>query len=281
MLEGRLIFDMTQIVNSYLVWHYGDNLIHLNFLRRLAVLHQDIRFVHYCDPNQHAQLRPVIEDIPNIRLSADALPPGAVNAWINFGANHGPGGWDGKGFLDRHPMRWDYVQFHLDFFDGLAKRMGGFESPIKTPFDMLFDCPCIQKSHASNLDFDVLVINSRPGSGQLRCYTHPYCMDLLIDRLARKGHRIAATAPTNVPGVFQTAAHNLTLVDIANLSLRTPYIVGVSTGPLWLTHSTFNLNTVKYRVVLLERQRVHLPGNGCHAENIDAAVEILQKQGII
>ena len=272
---------MTKIVTTWNAWGYGDQLLHLNFLRRLGIRHPDIQFNHHCAPQQHAQLRPVIEDVGNIRLTGDALPPGAINAWIARGSSHGPGGWDGQGFFDKHKHRWDYVQFYLDWFNVLTSEMGLGESPIKTPFDMLFDCPCIQKSHASNMDFDVLVINSRPTSGQLRCFTHPYCMDHLIDRLARKGYRVAATAPTNVLGVFQTAAHNLTLVDIANLSLRTPYIVGVSTGPLWLTHSTFNLNTVKYRVVLLERQRVHLPGNGCHAENIDAAVEILQKQGII
>ena len=272
---------MTKIINSYLTWHYGDNLIHLNFLRRLAKQHPDISFVHYCDPNQHAQLLPVILDLGNIALSGGPLPPDAIDAWINTGASHrNPGGWDGKGRFDNHQHRWDYVAYYLDFFDHLAKQMG-LENPVKTPMDMLFDFPALKESRVSNLNFDILVINSRPASGQLRWYNDPFCMDHLINRLQHKGHKVACTQETRVPDVYCTAKDRLSLVDIGNLSLRTTYIVAVSTGPIWLTHNIWNLDSVKYRIVLLERQRVHFPGNGCHVETLDDAARKLQELGIL
>ena len=48
-------------------WHLGDNLVHLNFLRRLAVEHPDFQFIHACRIDYHEPLKPVVWPLTNLR----------------------------------------------------------------------------------------------------------------------------------------------------------------------------------------------------------------------
>lgn len=266
---------------TYNNWHLGDSLIHLNFLRRLAILHPEIGFMHRCDPRQHAQLAELIGDIPAIRLGVLPAPPGSIDSWKNAGAQNmnAHGQWSTPGFFDTHPLKNDWVNFHIDWFKVLAQKMD-LESPIHLPFHLLFDYPAIKRSDASRWDFDFLVINSRPGSGQVS-YRDNFCFDPLIAALKQKGYRVACTQETRVPEVFCTAAHHLTVTDIGNLSLRTPYIVGVSTGAAWITHNVHNIESVKYRIIMLDRERLNLPGNGCHVATVEEITEKLRQMKLI
>src|SRR5256885_13686177 len=99
----------TRTFNAY---HLGDNLIHLNFLRKVALANPDRRFVHYAQWNYLGQLGEVVVDIPNIEL-ADfnyMMPADAIDSWR--GAN---------GFWYSHPNRNDFVAFHIEWFDKVAR----------------------------------------------------------------------------------------------------------------------------------------------------------------
>ena len=272
---------MTRTVNTYCQWHFGDNLVHLNFLRKQAIAHPDILFVHYCDPKQHQQLAEVISDLPNLKVCGEEIPKDAIDAWINTGAKHmGPNGWDQKGYLDTHKHRWDWVNFHLNWFARLSKLMQ-LENPVKTPMDLLFDVPNIHKSKAGGKDFDFLIINSKPASGQLPSF-HDFCFDQLIFRVRGRGYSVACTQNTHIQGCFVTSQNQYSLLDIGNLSLRVKYIVGVSTGPIWLCSNIWNVESVKYRIVIHgQPMRVHLPGHGCHVSSVDQAIQKLQELRLI
>ena len=73
--------------HSYNEFHLGDNLIHLHFLRKLALKYPDEFFVHAVQPCHLLQLGEAIEDVPNIRLDPlENKAAGSVNVWKNAGA---------------------------------------------------------------------------------------------------------------------------------------------------------------------------------------------------
>jgi hypothetical protein len=263
-------------------WHTGDNLIHLHWLRSQAIAHPDDQFVHACDPAQHFQLQEVIQDLPNIRLAGE-IQQGSIDAWKCQGAQgQTPTGWRVPGYFNRHPLKLDWVRFHIDWFRHLAKQMG-LESKFAEAKDFLFDYPYLHddKGRAGTMEFDVLVINSRPASGQLAAYTRMDYFDGLIGQLIAKGYKVACTQPSNVPKVVCTQVHHLTCSDIGHLAIRCKGIIGVSTGPMWPCENVFALEKVKFRIIFLDREKVELPGNRWHVQTIGQAIDLLKKGGII
>lgn len=265
------------------VWHLGDQLVHLHFLRSQAIAHPDHNFIHTCDPAQHFQLIQLIDDLPNIRLS-DQFHQGSIDAWINQGAERmdNQGRWQKPGFLDSHKHKWEWSTFTLDWFRHLAGQMG-LESKFKTSDDLLFDCPRLmdETGRAGSMAFDFLVGNSRPGSGQLASFRDNFCFDPLIELLVRKGYKVACTQPSRVKGAICTQVHHLTVLDIGRLSLRTPNIVSVSTGIDWLTRNIWNRETVKTRITLLDRVRELPGGKDIYVSSVLEAQMKLKEHGLI
>src|SRR5882757_5662003 len=155
------------ITRTHNAYHLGDNLVHLHFLRKVAIANPDRQFVHSAENRYHRQLRPVIADVLNIKLEdyyGHVTPPNSINAWR--GENR---------FWYEHPDRNDFVKFHLEaWFPQLCDRMQ-VENPMRTAADMLFDYPAIQnpmKDGTDGISFDVLVINSPPFSGQFQGYNY-------------------------------------------------------------------------------------------------------------
>src|SRR5258705_8913617 len=124
------------ITRTHNAYHLGDNLVHLHFLRKVALDNPDRQFVHYAQNQYNWQLRDVIKDVPNIKLDdfGYTLPSDSINAWRGD-----------KEFWYHHPDRNDFVKFHLEaWFPYLCERMQ-VENPMRTATDMLFDYPAIQK----------------------------------------------------------------------------------------------------------------------------------------
>jgi hypothetical protein len=156
---------MHQIIRTHNAYHLGDNLVHLNFLRRVARNHPDVVFTHHAHWQYIPQLRDVIADIPNITLEDFnyLTPPHSIDSWR--GAN---------GFWYQHPNRNNFAEFHFEWFTHLAKRMG-VENPVTTREDMLFDYPALDDADSQGQLFDTLIINSPPGSGQFLGMTNSHC----------------------------------------------------------------------------------------------------------
>lgn len=251
----------------------GDNLAALLLVRRLAKNHPDHSFVHYARRIYHDWLREVVEDLPNIALMAlpdnapwDYAMPGAVDTWKGAG-NH----WYA------HPNRAEYVAYFIEWY-GLIAAALGLESPIRTKEDFLFDYPALQKETPCSWEYDFLVVNHRPMSGQYADFS-PMAMDGLCDALAKAGHKIITTQPSGLHRC--TGEHGLTATGIGNVSIRAKHIVMVSTGPSWPTFNIWNRDSVKLRIVLLDSERVNIAPNTEHCASVEAARAVLVRRNLL
>jgi hypothetical protein len=261
--------DTTSTRHTYCVWHLGDNLAHLHFLRKLAIQRPDLTFSHGCNGAYIPQLAEVIEDLPNIKLTTlKEQPRNSVNAWKNA-----------DGFFIHHPQQSNYSAFFLDWFRVLAGKLG-FETPFHVPADLLFDYPRLKIDKTNGLTCDFLVVNSTPKSAQLADFKPNY-FEPLIAALFKKGHRIIVTQPTAVgPGIYCTSAHGLSVSDIGNISLRSTNIVGMVTGSIWPTFNVWNPATVKRRIVFLDHEILNLCGE-TQVQTMEQAMKVLAADGSI
>ena len=228
------------MIHTYNEYHLGDNLVHLNYLRKVCEQNPDLEFTHHCNLQHHSQLTPLLEDVP-ISLQGLSIPPGALNAWIGY-----------KNFFYNHQDRSNWVVFHLDWFNYLSDRLE-VSNPIACRDDLLFDYPALNAP--TRYEFDYLIINSPPQSGQLPDYTPDFFSKRVKD-LANEGHKVVTTYPTGL--VPCTLEHHFTVTDIGVLSNGVKHIEGVATGPMWTTFNKFNKDKVLSRVFYCRDQVVNL-----------------------
>ena len=247
------------ITRTHNAYHLGDNLVHLNFLRKVSLANPDRAFVHAAQWQYLRQLQDVVTDVPNVELKDYnyLTPSDSIDAWR--GANQ---------FWYSHPGRNDFVKFHVEaWFPFLADRMD-VENPIKCAKDMLFDYPSIRDGE--HQEIDVLVINSPPGSGQFQRYDES-AFNPIITRMVEKSLRVVSSWP----------ARGLSVTQFGHLSLFCHTILMVSTGPSWPTFNVWNQDSVKHRIILLEPERVNLSPNTMHCATVDEAAEVLKGAGLL
>jgi hypothetical protein len=265
-------------IRTFNPWHIGDHIQYLNFIRRVAKAMPDQEFIHYARWDYLKELQDVIEDLSNIKLAelGHMLPPDAQNVWMGH-----------ENYWYNSPLQNDMVAFHLDWYEHLAKRLK-VENRIKTVEDMRFDYPKILKplqgGRLPPTPFDVLVISSAPASGQFQGYNH-FALINLAARMANNGLKVVITTelPKHIKNVYSTVAPGryLSITQIGHLSLHCHTIVGVSTGPDWPTHNIWNLDSVKQRILMLDKQRVWLSPNTTHCESVPAVEALLTERGLL
>lgn len=230
------------MIQTYNEYHLGDNLVHLNFLRRLSYMVKD-EIVHYCNPQLHSQLQPLVEDT-SVVLRALDRDPHAINAWI--GTNN---------YYYNHPLRHDWVQFHLDWFNNLSAQLGVL-NPIASRKDLLFEYPRLNAYGMPHYDY--LVCNSPPLSNQLPDF-NPVFFENLVRNLLNEGKTVITTFPTGM--CESTLDHHLDVTGIGNLSNTCDHHIGVATGPMWTTFNIFNQDAVSSRTWYCGHQTLNLTDN--------------------
>lgn len=254
------------MIETYNDWHLGDNLIHLNFLRRVAEMMPNERFVHAAKGNYLPQLSEVVEDVPNIELiELHQRSVKSVDCWKNR-----------RGDFFSHPKRNDWVQYHLEFFSALANDLD-IVNPILVPDDLLFDYPALGNRHCG--EFDVLIVNSEPNSGQLSGIGYRE-YETLIGILLAHNRNVVTTAPCNRPEVpctnnLSLGKSYLTVTDIGAVSLNCKMIIGCVTGPMWPTLNVRNKTLP--RILLLTEEYIKIPSmvNTYHARNVEKVLDTL------
>jgi hypothetical protein len=255
-----------RIHRTYCIHALGDNMAHLHLLRQLAIRHPEHRFIHQCVTQHLGQLAEMTEDLANISLEPmHRVDLGAIDAWKNAQC-----AWE------THALRCDYAAYFIHFFKQLARRMG-LESPIETAEDLLFDYPALQKPTPLDSPFDFLVVNSTPLSGQLSRDTD---LDGLIAELAAQ-YSVIVTQPSAVPGVVCTRDHGLSVSGIGRLSTFCKYIVMISTGSSWGTFNVWNKDSVAFRLILIDNERIGLSKNTVQANTVDSARLLLQEAALL
>ncbi len=260
------------ITRTHNAYHLGDQIVHLHFLRKVALANPYRKFIHAAQWQYLKQLQDVVADVHNIELTDFnyTTPSDSINAWR--GDNQ---------FWYSHPDRLDFVKFHVEaWFPYLAEKMD-VENPIKCQTDMLFDYPAIAASPLlTHPSFDVLLINSAPGSGQFTGFNE-WELGRLGSEIAEKGFSVISTAATPSGKIPCTADQNLSVTQIGHLSLHCHTILMVSTGPSWPTFNTFNFNSIRHRIILLDSERVNLSPNTEHVSKIEDASALLRNYGLL
>lgn len=243
----------------------GDNLWSLQYLRKQAVLYPEHRFLHSVPRSLLAPLISFVADLHNLSIiDSECRPHFSKNTWVNT-----------ENFIEHHPDRWNISAVLIDFFAGFSKK-NGMESGLRSNSDLQFEIPEMIKTQFIQ-NFDFLIINSRPVSGQFPDYDS---IDDLIGELHQKGHSIITTAPSRHP-VICTENHRLSLSAIGCLSRNCKNILGVATGPIWPTFNVWNADSVQLRLLLVTPWRVWISPNTEHADTVDAARTILKHRDLL
>jgi hypothetical protein len=274
-------------IRTHNAYHLGDNLVHLNFLRRGAMELPGAQFIHAARWNHVPQMRDVVSDLKNVKLVAleedkyyaygDYTAPmikDSVNAWRGAG-----GDWY------NHPDRDDFVKYHVQHWFPRISGMLGIDNPIKISSDMLFDYPQICAAVDPWFKSQILVINSAPKSGQFIAYDD-YALCNLAVNLWTKNESLIMTSPIPkelIPkGVIKcTEDYGLSVSQIGNLSLFARCIVMVSTGPSWPTFNVWNTITVQHRIILIDNEVINLAPNTVHCRTVREAAEKLIEYGYL
>jgi hypothetical protein len=258
------------MINTFCIYHLGDQITHLNFMRKVIEREPSISWTHAMPAPYLAQMNEVVADLPQIKLiSLDDKPSDAIDIWKNR-----------AGDFWQHPKRNDWLAYHIEFFDKLARDLG-LESPMQEADDFLFDYPAIADWFVDN-EYEcpqVLVINSQPMSGQMPQYSADAFVGLVDKLRERYSVRVTQTLPHRRHDDILT--HPLTLSQIGGLSIASEYIIGVATGPIWPTFNIWNRDTAKLRVLMLEPERVNIAPNTEHADCVERAVGILMEHGVL
>lgn len=251
-------------------WHLGDCIWHCVFLRRVASLHPQDKFEFYCHPQYHAELNKMLEDLSNVSLHPlDQKPDGCIDCWIGTGA------YNGRQYWHHHPQRNDMILFLIDWFGCLCKQ-SGFDSPFNERQHCLLDYPGLHQ-HAESPDYDYLIVNAEPKSGQLRW--NAGSMNRLVERLSSK-YRVITTNRSSVDHLFCTERMGYSVTQIGNISMRASAIIMVATGPCWATFNPQNLH--KDRIVLLDGGiRLNYGCEHPHFSDAQGVENHLQQKGIL
>jgi len=274
-----------QVTRTHNAYHLGDNLVHLHFLRKVALANPDREFIHAARWQYRRELEPVVADVPNLNLTEldhDPFYKYPFDGSVAFhhvadqSSNHpkvwhydrSVNAWRGAdGFWYAHPDRNDFVKFHLEaWFPLLCERIE-VENPMRTPADMLFDYPALQMPVPDLVPFDVLVMNAPPGSGQFEAFSATE-LDNIICELEFNKVKVVATG-SGFP------KPHFSVTQIGQMSLHCHTILMVSTGPSWPTFNVWNKDSIKLRVILLDAERVNLAPFTVHCSRIEEAREIL------
>ena len=238
---------MAESIHTFNEWHLGDNLIHINFLRRLSKRYPGCFFRHYCNNDYLAQLDPFVQDCVNVSLGALVeKPKNAIDSWIG----------SDRYFFDS-PLRFEWAAFHLDWFDRLAVVMG-LRSPIISLSELLFDYPALYSPTATADSYDFMIINSQPLSRQTPDFDPQFLSDLAKGFLSR-GYKVITTHPTGFAP--STLAQGLKLAEIGVLSTHCSAVVGIPNGPMWPTLNVLNAQRNQHRVMWIGTQNLCVTRN--------------------
>lgn len=231
--------------------HLGDCAWLMIALRRIPGPH-----TVFCPTEYHPQLQDFCENRRIELQPLESAPADARNTWI------GCGRFESKG------VKWagqqDIVGFLMQWSNCLCEE-NGIQPQFLNRTDFLADCPQIARE-TDVPEFDALVINAQPRSGQIPRYDNAE-MDALIERIATR-HRVICTNPTTAVGAN---AVNKTMCEIGNLALRAQFIVANATGPSWGIHSVWSQNVRTYMLLdplFIDYGRV-LPHHGLVKDGVE------------
>ena len=137
-----------------------------------------------------------------------------------------------------------YNEMYVYFFQFVCQKLG-YNCPINKPEDMLFDNPGILTPTPLSQEWDYLLINSFPLSGQVNGTEQE--MDAIFDEKIAKLRALGKSIVTTkkITGIPCTRDHDLSLLGIANISINAKNIVGINTAPYLMCFNIWNIDKVQ------------------------------------
>lgn len=254
------------MIHTHNALRLGDNLVQLNFLRRLCLQNPDLKITHYHNPElcKFEEIDALRSDM-SLRLrirSIEEAPSGSIDSWRNAG-----------GYWERHPNKLNFAEFHLCWFEELSSRMC-VKNPIRKVEDLLFDYPTLDSFMPMAPECDIVVINSPGLSGQFTNF-NPDDFRSLISKLVANGHRVISTVDTGLCPAF----HNKNVTWIGATAARAKAVIGTSTGPSWPCLNIHNKDAL--HLLCADTETVVLTQRGQMARSAFHAEYILRKEGIL
>jgi hypothetical protein len=224
-------------INTYIEPHLGDNVRHLDYLRKIVDKDSNYYFTHYAREKYLNELQTqIIGYENNIQLKPyeHGIPSDAIHGWINTD-NWYEGYYYPKVLKDEgYPLMYD--KMYIKWFNLLEQKYN-LPNPIKTPEDFKTKFNGLEVYDLEK-EYDVLLINSIPQSAQYM-YEENLFEKLALD-FKSKGYDVITTH--KIPNIECTLDYNYNLVQIAKISTKTPIIIAVDTGPIHLCLNKITLD---------------------------------------
>jgi hypothetical protein len=223
------------IYHSFNELHLGDNVFHMDLLRKLSIKYPEHIFYHYAQPYYLDELVHHIVGYEDKIFLFDCAtkPPEAVNCWIGA-----------EDFIWRDPEFTRLNEFYIRWFNHYCAKIG-LENPVTT---VVSDYEQIKLKH-NTLDkyYDILLINSDGHSGQFPASQGEFLA--LANTLAQK-YSIVTTQ--HLPGYPCTVDWGYNLVDIGALAINCRFLIAVQTSCHILAVSKWSMETLE-RIYTLDK----------------------------
>lgn len=232
--------------------HLGDIAWFCHVARRLKGTHQ-----YYVPVEYHWQVAEMLEGTQVELLDIKDAPPDALSTWIACGR------FESQGVT--YANQTDMVAYLMRWNNALL-REAGEDFQFTKREEMLFNFGAIRRNLCAP-QFDILVINSPPLSGQCHEWDQGQ-MDDLIHTLGNTGTVLCTNPCRYAPSI------SASICGIGNLSLRAKKIVAVASGAHWMIHSPWSQHIEK--TLFLDPIRLDYGGGNIrHAKNVAEAREWL------
>jgi len=250
----NLANTLKMIIRTFNKWHLGDNLIHLNYITRALHKNKNLEWVHYCRPEYLGDLGDLASQLERVSfMPLLECPEDAVDAWI--GSND---------FIWLSQKRLEWASFHIEWFSYLSKSLN-ISNPIFEFSDLFFDLNSSKAIHRID-QVDVLVNNTIPLSGQVPEFNINF-LNWVADELLKRGLSVVTTNPGSDAVNTQDFCYSVT--EIAWLSTKAKFIIGIPNGPIWPTFNILNEHTVSARIFLICGQVINLRNTFCYQREAD------------
>ena len=221
------------------IYGLGDSVFNMILFKLIKeyIIDNNIQIYYYTKKEHIYQLNQ-FNDNKNVKIfSLDIKPEKSLELWINnkyFNYTH----------IDvcnnNSKKRINYNKYYLNFFNIVLRKLKfntSISSILYSDNDLLTRVDTIPPEYKN---FDILIINSQPFSGQYKY--KKYIWDKYI-KIINSKFKIVTT--TKVNGVLCTFDKRLSIKDIASLSTKAKVIISINSGVLPGLLNTETVNRVK------------------------------------
>jgi len=231
-MNNNIHHNYSSVQYFHSVAHLGDSVFNMIFFNLIEgrIVADNILFCYFVKKEYIQQLRQFINSrlINNVKLfTLDKKPQSSIDLWID-----NPYFWNGEvgGYESEEPsgpLGKNFNQFYLKFFRNVLHTLkinANIQSILYSDNDLLVRADAIPREYKP---VDVLILNSRPYSGQYMYDKNKW------DKYIRHIHfnsKLKIVTTTKVPGVLCTFDKNMTIKDIAALSTQAKVVIAVNSG---------------------------------------------------